>query len=402
MYNLIMETFYIPPLPELYFGAGSIHHLQSAISKHGIKKIVLITGNSFLGTVAWPRLTSGLADAGVEMLDFSRSGEPTPEFVNGVTRDLQDFKPDAVLSVGGGSVIDAGKAVSAMYPINGSIEEYLEGVGSKNPEGRKIPFIAVPTTAGTGSEATKNAVISSIGDGGFKKSLRHDNYVPDVAIIDPELALSCSPSVTAASGLDAITQLLEAYVSTKANPFTDALALDGLSYAGQVFLRAVHEGDSDLEARTGMAYAAYLSGICLANAGLGVVHGIASPAGAITHIPHGVVCGTLLSESVSYTIERLQAEGAEENQPALNKYSKAGYALSGSSSRISGSDGPDVGLSLCVSVLRKLTDDSGIAPLGSYGYTAETVHLVSRLSGLKNHPFKLTADQIEEIMLKRL
>ncbi len=210
----------------------------------------------------------------------------------------------------------AGKAVSAMIPVEGSITDYLEGVGDREHPGTKIPFIAMPTTSGTGSEMTKNAVISEVGEHGFKKSLRHNNFIPEMAIIDPEMMLSCPAGLTAASGMDAFTQLLESYVSRQANPMTDALALQGLKQIKNYLLRAYLEGDNNLEARSGMALAAMFSGITLAHAGLGLVHGFASPLGAYFDIPHGVVCGTLMAPVFAYTIENLIDQ---PDHPAIHK-----------------------------------------------------------------------------------
>ncbi len=180
-----------------------------------------------------------------------------------VSRHRRDT-PDWVLAIGGGSAVDAGKAISAMLPQSGSVKDFLEGREVRKHDGRKLPFIAVPTSSGTGSEATKNAVLSEVGENGFKSSLRHDNFMPDIAVIDPELMRSCPPGVTAACGLDALTQLLESWVSSKASPITDALALSGLEHVAAGFLRACEDGENDLEARGHMAYAALLSGLTLA------------------------------------------------------------------------------------------------------------------------------------------
>jgi alcohol dehydrogenase class IV len=388
-------------LPRLLFGSGSfIASLESVLHGAGIRRLAIFTGRgSFLRSPSYDELITLLERLGIEFESFRIPGEPSPELVDDAASSLRGRPPDAVLAVGGGSVIDAGKAVAAMVPTEGSVEEFLEGVGTRGPDGRKVFMIACPTTAGTGSEATKNAVISRTGPGGFKKSLRHDNYVPDVAILDPELALTCPPSVTAASGLDAVTQLLEAFVSTGANPLTDALAVSGLAYAGGSFLRAVERGD-DLDAREGMAYAAYLSGVCLANAGLGVVHGVASPAGALRDIPHGVVCGTLLAGSVALTAAKIGAgAGAgthSENQTA-RKYAEAARLLSGEDR---GTDAANI--ELLVETLERWTERSGIPRLGSFGLTEQDARAIAALTSAKNHPITLTVDEIADLILSRL
>ncbi len=235
-----------------------------------------------------------------------------------------------VIAIGGGSVMDAGKAISAMVLQNDSVMAYLEGVGEgKQHNGLKVPMIAVATTSGTGSEATKNAVLSQVGENGFKKSLRHDNFVPNVAILDPELMVTCPQSVTVASGLDALTQLLGAYVSTKATPLTDALALSGIEHFKEGFMGVCSGLSKDTQMRGHMAYASLMSGIVLANAGLGIVHGFASSVGGYFDIPHGVVCGTLLGEAVKLNIQLMNQDKDRYNE-ALKKYAKVGSILTGS------------------------------------------------------------------------
>lgn len=192
------------------------------------------------------------------------SGEPTPDFVDRVAERYRGESIAWVVGIGGGSAMDAGKAISAMLSQQGSVADFLEGMETRRHDGRKTPYLAVPTSSGTGSEATKNAVLSRIGADGFKCSLRHDNFVPDVALVDPCLMLSCPPEVTAACGLDALTQLIEAYVSSKASPLSDALALDGIAHFAAGFQRAVDAGSSDVDARAHVAYAAFLSGVTLA------------------------------------------------------------------------------------------------------------------------------------------
>jgi len=328
------------------------------------------------------------------------NGEPTPELVDSIVAEFRGRGVDAVCAVGGGSVVDAGKAVSAMLPQDGSVFEYLEGVGSGTPhDGRKVPFIAVPTTAGTGSEATKNAVLSRIGEGGFKKSIRHDNFVPDVAVIDPELMLSCPRSVTASTGMDALTQLLESFVSTKANPMTDALAESGLRYAAEDLVSACSNGAGDITVRAGMAYAALLSGVTLANAGLGVVHGLASSIGGMFDIPHGVVCGSLVGAASEVTIERLNTD-PEKYMAAKVKYAMAGAVLDG----IEYHPGLDID-SLCRSLVERLnglTEELDLPRLGEYGMTASDIDAVLDLTGAKNNPGDLGREDIRKIIMRRL
>ena len=228
---------------------------------------------------------------------------------------------DVVLAVGGGSVLDAGKAIAAMLGpgAGGTVTDHLEGLPGFRPyEGVPLPFVAVPTTAGTGSEATRNAVISRRGPDGWKRSIRHERMVAVDAVVDPDLLAGAAPVQIAANGMDALTQLLEAYTSTKAGPLTDALALDGLAAARDSLL-AWHgepDGPGAPAARSGMAYAALLSGICLAHAGLGGVHGLASPLGAQLPIPHGIACGATLAGIVARERARRSRRASPGRRPS--------------------------------------------------------------------------------------
>lgn len=304
---------------------------------------------------------------------------------------------DVVIGFGGGSAVDAGKALSAALILPGSIREYLEGVGTRSPDGKKVPFIAIPTTAGTGSEVTKNAVLSDI-TAGYKKSLRHDNYVPDLTLIDPELQLSCPRDVTAASGMDAVTQLLEALLSTRSSPLTDALAIDGLVHAGRSYARAVERGDSDVDARAGMAYAAYLSGRCLANAGLGVVHGLAGPAGAHSAVPHGLVCGALLRPATERLVSRLRSEPA--GSAALVKLAGAGYALTGSAlhAAATGERTTEDGLARLLTRLAEFERIASFPRLSAYGLTPEIADQVAGEASNKNSPVDFTESERRELL----
>ena len=312
----MIDSFQFSSLPEIIFGAGKRHELAAAVNSRG-KRVLLLTGSSSIHNSGHgEEIISGLKAANLELEHEVIAHEPSPTQIDQIVEKYRSAGTEVVVAVGGGSVMDAGKAISAMIPVEGGVREYLEGVGEKKHPGDKIPFIAMPTTSGTGSEMTKNAVISEVGEEGFKKSLRHDNFIPELAIIDPEMMLSCPAKLTAASGMDAFSQLLESYLSTRANVMTDALALQGLKQIKRFLLRAFLEGDQNLEARSGMALAAMFSGITLAHAGLGLVHGFASPLGGFYHIPHGVACGSLMAPVFASTIDNLLEQ---TDHPAMKK-----------------------------------------------------------------------------------
>ena len=304
-----------------------------------------------------------------------------------------------MVGIGGGSVTDAGKAISAMIPKEDSIKNYLEGVGSKTYDGKKIPYIAIPTTSGTGSEATKNAVISEIGPKGFKKSLRHDNLIPNVALIDPELIIPCPPSISAACGMDSFTQLLEAYVSPKGSPMTDALAFSGIKYINKNLLSACSSGASNIGVRTAMAYASLMSGITLANAGLGIVHGLAGPIGGLFDIPHGVICGTLLAEATKINIKKLQELGSSGKE-GLRKHADIGALLSGNKFVEQGKI--DEYCRILGDIIDGWTQDLKLERLGKYGIAIGDMKKIVDKAGLKNNPVNLSKKDIETILINRL
>jgi alcohol dehydrogenase class IV len=321
--------FSIARLPRIYYGPGRIAEVPGLAASYG-KTALLATGKqSFLAMPQWPALTRGLTQFGMSWKQWSISGEPSPDIIDQAVADFKKQAIDVVIAVGGGSVLDAAKAVAGLLPHGNSVMDHLEGVGKNIAyRGPAIPFIAVPTTAGTGSEATKNAVLSKQGPDGFKKSFRDEALVPDYAIIDPDLLASCPPELIAADGMDAFTQLLESYISLKSNPFTDALAWSGMCAFKDGFFAAWRGAEPDAaHGRAAMAYASLLSGITLAQVGLGSVHGLASPLGAYFPIPHGVVCGTLVAAASAVNIKAL-LERAPEN-PALNKYAQVGRLLTG-------------------------------------------------------------------------
>ena len=313
----MVASFQFSSLPRIIFGPGKRSELPAEVKAFGSTALLLTGTTSIHNSGHGDEIRKSLQDNKITFHHESIGTEPSPKMVDDIAGKYKGRGIKAVIAVGGGSVMDAGKAVSAMLVVEYSVKHYLEGVGDMEHPGIKIPFIAVPTTSGTGSEMTKNAVLSEVGEKGFKKSLRHEKFIPDVAIIDPEMMLTCPPRLTATSGMDAFTQLLESYLSKQANPITDALALQGLKMIKKHLLRAFLEGENNLDARSGMALAAMFSGITLAHAGLGLVHGLASPFGAYCNIPHGTVCGTLMSTVNTMTIDKI-LEGKKST--AYSKY----------------------------------------------------------------------------------
>lgn len=317
----MIPPFSCKPIPSLVFGPGRLSELPTLLTQYG-PSILVVTGSySLINGPFWPPLAAACHQQGFTLHLEQIAGEPSPGQIDAIWARYPADSIDAVVAIGGGSVLDAGKAISAMLVERKSLFTLLEGVGRDLPSGAKIPFIAVPTTSGTGSEATSNAVLSEIGADGYKKSLRHDKYVPDIALIDPQLTLSCPALVTAACGMDSFSQLTEAYLSTNSSPFSDALALDGIRAIARSLRRACQEG-SNLEARSDLAYASYLSGIVLANAGLGAVHGLAGPLGGLFPIPHGVACGLLMAPVNHLTLNGVRK--SEECREPLLKYQRLG------------------------------------------------------------------------------
>jgi alcohol dehydrogenase class IV len=391
--------FSFASIPHIIFGAGKLIELYEIIPKFGDKVLFVIGGSSLKQSGKWDEIASKLEATSINYSLVSVSGEPSPTVIDKITTKFRDKNLNLIVGIGGGSVTDAGKAISAMLTKDNSIKNYLEGVGTKIYDGKKIPYIAIPTTSGTGSEATKNAVISNVGPNGFKKSLRHDNLIPNIAIIDPELVISCPPSVSAACGMDAFTQLLEAYVSSKASPMTDALAYSGIKFMIDNILLACSTGSANVNVRGAMAYGSLMSGIVLANAGLGIVHGLASPIGGFFQIPHGVVCGTLLAEATKINIERLQNQG-QEGKLGLKKHAQIGALLEGKytveESKI---------LNYCstlVNTLENWIENLKIDRLGKYGIEEKDINKIVESAGLKNNPVELDKEQIKRIVRNRL
>ncbi len=390
----MVKPFQFTRLPLIYFGIGKISNLASIVRRFGTS-VLLVTGEkSFFES---PHAKSLLNQFDKQYINYQHvpiKSEPSPDLIDETVQRFADEKINAVISIGGGSVIDSGKAISAMLYKSSPVREYLEVIGNKDHPGTKVPFIAIPTTSGTGSEATKNAVLSKVGKDGFKRSLRHDNLVPDIALIDPGLTVSCPPDITAAAGMDCFTQLVEAYLSGKSNEYTDALATEGFKAVKRSLLRCFTNGE-DIDARSDMSFAALTSGICLANAGLGAVHGLAGTIGSMFDIPHGVVCGTLMAVGNEMNVRELRK--TSRDHPALKKYAVLGRIFS----QMEGAS-DDYYIDSFIDILLKYTEQLKLPWLGKYGIRGNDISLICSQTDTKNNPVKLSGDNLAEIIASRL
>lgn len=391
-----MQDFFFASTPHIHFGPGIRRQLPKILASYGRRVLLVSGGASFDASPMCQQLWQDL-QASFELRRIRVSGEPSPQLVDQAVREHKDFAPHVVLAIGGGSAVDAGKAIAGLIMRGDSVMEYLEGVGKgQTYQGPSAPFVAVPTTAGTGGETSKNAVLSDIGPEGYKKSFRDEQLVARSILLDPELTLGCPPALTAACGMDAFTQLLESYVSTHANPMTDALALSGLGHIRDSLLAAVQDGEN-LQARSGMLYASAISGLTLANAGLGSVHGLASPLGAYFPIPHGVVCGTLLYEATRLNIALLEKQ---KSHPSLEKYAEAGRVML-KDSQLNAQDACNGLLML----LSDWTERLSMPRLSDYGISHSDIPRIvasSRGNSMKTNPVVLSDEEIAGLVQARL
>ena len=361
----------------IIFGEGTAATLPDLARSFGTRPLV-VTGAS-------PERTESIV-AALSTETFRVAGEPTVDLIREGARHAVDAGCDVVISIGGGSVIDAGKAIAAIVTNGGEPLEFLEVVG----KGRAItmsslPFIAVPTTAGTGSEVTRNAVLGSTEDG-VKASLRSPLMLPRVAMVDPELTYGLPPEVTAFTGLDALTQLIEPYVSIRANPLVDAICVDGIQRVRGALRRAYHNG-ADRDARHDMALASLFGGLALANAGLGVVHGFAAPLGGQWKAPHGALCAVLLPHGMAANVAGLRARAPQH--PALERYTAIARLLTGRS-EASVEDG--------IEWVRALSEELSIPALRAWGITEDDLPGVAakaaKASSMQGNPLPLTEEEL--------
>lgn len=394
-----IAAFVTARLPRILFGAGSIAKVPAEALAFGNRALIVTGERSFRAGPHWQPLLEGLARAGIAWQDLAIAGEPSPETIDAAVDRFRGQGITVVIGIGGGSTLDAAKAIAGLLPHRHSVLEHLEGIGPERPyPGPSLPLIAVPTTAGTGSEATKNAVLSRIGRDGFKKSFRDEALIARAAIVDPDLLASCPQDIIAANGMDAFTQLLESYTSTKANVLTDALAWSGLQAFAESFFPAWAGNDGAAAGRSGLAYAALISGICLAQTGLGAVHGLASPLGAYFPIPHGVCCGTLVAAATDVNIRALQDR--QPDSAALAKYAAVGELIAGASGL-----GQSGGVQALIETLQAWTDRLALPRLAAFGVAREDVERLvagSRGSSMRTNPLVLTDEEVGTIITARL
>ncbi len=390
----MVNAFDLSRIPRIVFGTGTIKKLPGLLEEFGHRYLVITGASSFQSGNSGRNFLKALESSDKIIYRGRIIKEPSPSDVDEIVMEYYGRDIDVVVGIGGGSVLDAAKAVSAMLRIGEPVREYIEVVGNKMHPGTKIPFIAVPTTAGTGSESTENAVISEIGRNGFKRSLRHPNLMPDIALVDPELTIDCPPEITSASGMDALTQLIESYVSVKANTFTDSLAGEAIRLVITHLPQAVKNGH-DMNARKALSYSAMISGITLANAGLGVVHGFASSVGGTIDIPHGVLCGTLLGVANKMILSALLTN--DPGNPAVSKYAKLGKYFVEAGNLTEGEYAVQF-----TERLEKLVLEMNLPRIGKYGLKNVQLEEIIDDTSQKNNPVMLDRDELLQILRARI
>lgn len=375
---------------DILFGRGKAGGLPQVVAAHGRVPLVVTGADPTRHAV----LFEALVQAGFDPVRYAVRGEPTVDTAVEGARAAREHGCDVVVGLGGGGAIDTAKAVAALATNTEDVFSYLEVVGQGKPLTRRpLPCLAVPTTAGTGAEATANAVLT-VPEKRVKVSLRSPMMLPDVALVDPLLTLSMPPAVTAATGLDALTQLLEAFVSRKANPVTDALCREGLRRVAG-WLVAAYDHGGDLDAREAMALASLLGGMALANAGLGAVHGFAAPFGGLYDAPHGQVCASLLPGVTEANIRALRER--EPEAPALAAYAEAAGILTGTPGA-----SPEDGVAWLRATCRHL----GAPSLGQLGLREADIPLLVdkavRASSMQGNPVGLGPGELTAIVTAAL
>ncbi len=369
----------------ILFRSGAAEDLPMMAHELGTRALVVTGRNQDRVT----RLTRRFKSARLSCALFSVPGEPTLETIRKGVQEAQQGC-DLVIGFGGGSAIDAAKAIAALTTNSGEPLDYLEVIGKGQPlENAPLPFIAVPTTAGTGAEVTRNAVLGSP-EHGIKASLRSHLLLPRIALVDPELTLDLPPAITANTGLDTLTQLIEPYVSIRANVFTDQFCREGLGRVAQSLTKAYRQGH-DHAARESMSFASLLSGLALANAGLGAVHGFAAPLGGMLHdAPHGALCAAILPHAMAVNIRALRQRGS--SHPSLDRYREVARILTGD---------PHAEAEYGAAWVMALCTRMQVPPLRTYGLERNQipalVEKAAQANSMKGNPIQLKADELAEV-----
>lgn len=388
-------TFEFATAGRILFGSGVLAQVPPALASWKVRSALLVTGREPGRAGAF---AARLNEAGIATTSFPVAGEPTVDLARAGVRAVRATNACAVVAYGGGSALDAGKAIAALATNGGEPLDFLEVVGQGRPLAQApLPFVAIPTTAGTGSEVTRNAVLA-VPEAGVKASLRSPSMLPRLAAVDPDLLAALPRAVIASSGLDALSQVIEPFLSVRANPLSDALAREGIRRSAGALARAYAHGLSgDPAAREDLAITSVCGGLCLANAGLGAVHGFAAPAGGMLGAPHGAICAALLPHVLAVNLRALRARAA--GHPALPRYRELAALLTGRpETAVTSEEGIDFVEQLC----RTLE----VPGLGHHGLTAAAIPtLVSRAreaSSMRGNPLALTDGELTEIAERAL
>ena len=374
----------------ILFGSGVIQQAGDLAAGWG-RRALLVTGR---GGADPSRLVTSLEAAGLVWQRFSIQAEPDLATAASGVELGRSFAADLVIGFGGGSALDSAKAIAALLANPGSPLDYLEVVGLGQPLTHPpLPIIAVPTTAGTGSEVTRNAVLT-VPAHRVKASLRHPGMLPRLALVDPDLTLSLPPAITAATGLDALTQLIEPFLSNRANPLTDLFCLEGMRRVAASLLTAVENGSS-LPARTDLSYASLLGGMALANAGLGAVHGLAAPIGGMFHAPHGAVCACLLP--LVFELNYRLIQNSSPGSPLAQRFDQVAQILL---------NDPSAGAAQAIRWLFDLRSRLQIPGLAAYGIQPADCPAIAsaalQASSMKPNPVRLQQSQLIELLHQAL
>jgi alcohol dehydrogenase class IV len=371
---------------KIIFGPGKLNSIGALIELFG-NRVLIVSGA--------PLEISGRLLNLLELRDnkctvIKIKDEPTVDIIYEVVELARDTKPDALIGIGGGSAIDTAKSTAALLTNPGDVTDYLEVIGlNKTLNHPSLPLIAIPTTSGTGSEVTRNAVIGSP-QHHVKVSLRSPYLLPRIALIDPELTVSVPPTITAITGLDTLTQLIEPFTCNSTNPITDAICMEGIQRVARSLLQAYDNGN-DLRAREDMSLAALFSGLALANARLGAVHGLAGPIGGEINAHHGAICASLLPNVMTTNISALRHRPPEH--PALERYATIGKLLSGNPAAT-----PETGIQW----VRNFCLHSNIRPLSSFGLVenqfTDIIEKTLKASSMKGNPITLNVDELRNIL----